>query len=83
MDDNLPLRKVALTCLESILDLAPLALAPLALEDANPTSAGEERTVAGHPDLPPLLLDPASLLSVMPLLLADKDEIKLQAHQVG
>ena len=78
MDDNLPLRKVALTCLESILDLAPLAL-----EDANPTSAGEERTVAGHPDLPPLLLDPASLLSVMPLLLADKDEIKLQAHQVG
>ncbi len=30
----------------------------------------------------PLLLDPAALLSVMPLLLADKDEIKLQAHQV-
>ncbi len=58
MDDNLPLRKVSLTCLESILDLGG--------------GGGGE----------PLLLDPAALLSVMPLLLADKDEIKLQAHQV-
>lgn len=52
MDDNLPLRKIALTCLETLLDTAP------------------DR------------LDVAALLQVMPTVLADKDEVKAQAHQV-
>ncbi len=53
MDDNLPLRKISLTCLETILDTSP------------------DR------------LDMASLMQVMPTVLADKDEVKAQAHQVG
>lgn len=52
VDDNMPLRKIALTCLETILDNSP------------------ER------------LDSASLVQVMPTVLADKDELKAQAHQV-
>lgn len=48
----MPLRKIALTCLETILDNSP------------------ER------------LDSASLVQVMPTVLADKDELKAQAHQV-
>jgi len=53
VDDYLPLRKISLTCLETLLDESP------------------ER------------LDLASLVQVMPLVLADKDELKTQAHQVG
>jgi len=52
VDDNLPLRKVALTCVETILDAMP------------------DR------------IDVLSLMQIMPLLLTDKDEIKLQTHQI-
>lgn len=52
MDDYLPLRKIALTCLETLLDESPEKL------------------------------DLASLVQVIPLVLADKDELKTQAHQV-
>jgi len=52
VDDNMPLRKISLTCLETILDTAP------------------DR------------LDVASLTQVMPIVLADKDELKSQAHQI-
>lgn len=52
VDDNLPLRKVALTCVESILD-SPL-----------------------------LQIDAVAVMAVMPTALADKEDIKLQAHQV-
>ena len=52
MDDNLPLRKISLTCLETIIDTMPDKL------------------------------DASALMHVMPELLADKDEIKLQSHQV-
>ena len=48
----MPLRKISLTCLETLLDESP------------------ER------------LDLASLVQVMPLVLADKDELKTQAHQI-
>ncbi len=47
------MRKVSLTCVETVLDAAP------------------ER------------VDVPAVMSVMPLLLADKDEIKLQAHHVS
>ena len=53
MDDNLPLRKVSLTCVETILDVMP------------------DR------------VDVLALMQIMPLLLTDKDEIKLQTHQVS
>lgn len=52
VDDNLPQRKVALTCIDTILEVLPQRM-----------------------DVP-------GLMQVMPLLLTDKDEIKLQAHQV-
>lgn len=52
VDDNLPLRKVSLTCVETVLDAMPDKV-----------------------DVPALML-------IMPLLLADKDEIKLQSHQI-
>lgn len=52
VDDNLPLRKAALTCIETIVDTMPECL------------------------------DAPSLMSVMPLLLTDKDEIKLKTHQI-
>jgi cullin-associated NEDD8-dissociated protein 1 len=52
VDDNLPLRKASLTCIETIVDTMPHAL------------------------------DAASFMVVMPLLLTDKDEIKLKAHQI-
>jgi len=52
VDDNLPLRKVALTCVESVLD-SPL-----------------------------LQIDVEAVMAVMPTALADKEDIKLQAHQV-
>lgn len=52
VDDNLSLRKIALTCIESILD-------------------GIGATI-----------DAAALMAVMPVILVDKDEIRLQAHQV-
>ena len=52
MDDNLPLRKVSLTCIETILDVMPDKV------------------------------DVLALVQIMPLLLTDKDEIKLQSHQV-
>ena len=49
----MPLRKISLTCLETILDTTP------------------ER------------MDAAALVQVMPVVLADKDELKTQAHQVA
>lgn len=52
MDDNLPLRKVSLTCVESILEAMP------------------ER------------LDLTSIMTVLPLLLNDTDDIQLLSHQV-
>lgn len=52
VDDNLPLRKVSLTCVETVLDAMP-----------------------DRVDVPALML-------IMPLLLTDKDEIKLQSHQI-
>eukprot|EP01038_Epipyxis_sp_PR26KG_P006809 gene6809-9325_t len=51
VDDNLPLRKVALTCLETIVDTTP------------------DR------------LDVVSVMQVMPDILSDKDEIKIQTYQ--
>jgi hypothetical protein len=53
VDDNLPLRKVALTSIETILGTLP------------------ER------------FDVNALLNIMPLLLSEKDEIKIQSHQVS
>jgi len=52
VDDNLPLRKASLTCIETIVDNMPHAL------------------------------DAVNFMVVMPLLLLDKDEIKLKAHQI-
>ena len=57
----MPLRKICLTCLESIFDISPHA------------------AVGGNGGS---RLDVGSLLQVMPLVLADKDELKMQAHQV-
>lgn len=52
VDDSLPLRKSALTCVDTVLESASTRL------------------------------DVSHLMRVMPSLLADKDEIKLQVHQV-
>ena len=60
----MPLRKICLTCLESILDISPDG------------SAGGASVGSGS------RLDVSALLQVMPLVLADKDELKMQAHQV-
>lgn len=52
VDDNLPLRKAALTCVETILEILPQRM------------------------------DASGLMLTMPLLLMDKDEIKLQTHLI-
>lgn len=53
VDDNLSLRKIALSCVETVLDVCPHKI-----------------------DVP-------AVMAVLPALLVDKDEIKLQSHQVN
>ena len=52
VDDNLPLRKAALTCIETILEVMPDQL------------------------------DAVVFMQIMPLLLSDKNEVKVQSYQV-
>lgn len=52
VDENLPLRKASLTCVETIVETLPS------------------------------VLDVSAIMAVIPILLMDKDEIKLQAHQI-
>lgn len=90
MDDNTPLRKISLTCLESILDISGSG-------DSNGKNSSSSMDTHHHEERQQqqqefkkqqpvqrldVMVTEMAIMQIMPLLLTDKDELKMQAHEV-